>query len=377
MFCDHIWEKIELFVKAKLGAVLLVCLVFASGLVWFLRQNKTTLPLLSPMARINRPDLTDKLTQRVNTSFSLDFTRSTQLSTVSDKVSYLVFNANTGRVYLSKNTQVRMAPASFTKLMTAQVTLDIVSPDTQIETTKTSIDKVPTILGLKLGEKLTVEELLRGSIATSANDAAATLAEGSAAFYRQDLSFFIDLMNQKASLLRMNNTHFATPDGLDDQNQYSTLEDIAKMVMNVEKNYPIIVAAGKGDRDDIVADSTHGKYYLPNWNGLLGVYPGVNGLKIAYTENAGYSTIVTAARGNVSVVAILMGADSIVERDMGAAALLDGAFIAERQKPVNITKERLKRHYQVWNDLAKQIRAELKALEATNTANPLLDQSGQ
>lgn len=344
--------------KILLGLGLLILL----GILFFSFWS-ADLPLLSPFWRPNRPDLTDKLSQRLGSSLVLDFSQAGKMETLAETINYLVFNPKTGQVYAAKNEEAGIAPASFTKLLTAMVALDVATPSAQIKASEESVNKEPTILELKVGEELTVSELIRGAIVTSANDAAAVLAEGVALFYGQKPDFFIDLLNQKAALLGMTQSHFANPEGYDDPNQFSTLKDIAKLSAAVLEKYPEIRAVAASDRDDILANSFHGKYYLPNWNGLLGVYPGVEGLKIAYTETAGYSTIVTAVREDVRVVVILTGADSIRERDLAAAGLLDMAYIAEKIKPANISRNKLDRRYKEWADLATQIRAEIMELE--------------
>lgn len=293
----------------------------------------------------------------------LDFTQAQLVDSLEEIPRYLVYNADTLQVYAAKNYDKSFPPASFTKLLTTQVALDLVSPNQLLTTTASSIDKVPTVLGLKIGEQLTASELVRASIATSANDAASTLAEGTANLFNLRLNNFFDLMNTKASLLGMMNSHFSTPDGLDDDNQYSTLIDVSKLIHNVQKNYPEILSAGSSDRNDIEANDLHGRYYLSNWNGLLGIYPGVDGLKIAYTGDAGHGTIVTAKTNGLSLVVIVSGTDSIPERDLAAASLLDIALINEGYSPVNLTKADLQIRYKQWNDLIKQTREELEALE--------------
>ena len=293
----------------------------------------------------------------------LDFTQMKEVSSLDNIPRYLVYNADTLQVYAGKNYDKAFAPASFTKLLTTQVVLDLVSPDQLLTTTASSVDRVPTALGLKIGEQFTASELIRASIATSANDAAATLAEGTAHLFNLKLNDFLYLMNAKAQLLQMTNSHFSTPDGLDDDNQYSTLIDTAKLIHNVQENYSEITYAGKSDRQDIEANDLHGRYYLSNWNGLLGVYPGVDGLKIAYTGDAGHGTIITAKKDGLSLVVIVSGADSIPERDLAAADLLDIALIAEGYSPIKLTKYRLEPRYKQWTDLIEKTRKELEALE--------------
>lgn len=343
-------------------AFIAILSLFAGGFLFAYLKN-TDVELLSPF--IKEPDLIPQLSKKINRLPELDYSTATTVATLHPRINYLVFSPVTFQVFAAKDQDIATSPASFTKLLTAQVALDLLNPNELIRTTPTSIDRVPTILGLKLGEVLTVEELVRASIATSANDAASTLGEGITSFYSQKPSFLYKLMNQKATLLGMSKSQFKSADGLDTEGQYSTLSDIAKLTYN-SLAYPEIINAGQSDRDDLIANSNHGKYYLPNWNGLLGVYPGVMGLKIAYTGDAGYSTIVTAQREDKEVIVILNGADSILERDLAAANLLDAAFMRQKIKPANISKEKLKRHYQQWADLAKQIRAEIDALEKQN-----------
>lgn len=341
-----------------------VLLLFLFGAVWVLGPSIFRSDLVSPF--FQGPDQTAKISQRVVPAFSLDLSRAKTISTLENIPHYLVYNSDTAQVYYAKSADTRISPASFTKLLSAEVALDLAPLDLMLTATKDSIAKVPTVLGLKEGEKLSVAELLRGSIATSANDAAQTLADGAAKSVGISPREFVYYMNAKAQLLGLKNSHFVNPDGLDDQNQYSTLVDISKLVNNVQKNYPEILQAAKSDREDIPQTADHGFYYLPNWNGLLGVYPGVTGMKIAYTEEAGYSTIVTAVREGYSMVALVSGADSYLERDLAAADLLDAGFLAHGLPPVRLDKYKLNLHYKEWGDLARKIKSELEA-QSQNT----------
>lgn len=314
--------------------------------------------LFSPLSNYSLV-LEQKLQTKIAPQLFLDTSTAKKLSVKAPH--YLVFNLESGKVYLASNAADKISPASFTKLLTGQVALDLSSPDQLLTATKTSVDKVPTTLGLKVGEQLKLSDLLRAAIATSANDAAATIAEGIATQNGLSLPDFISLMNQKAALLKMEGSHFANPDGLDDDAQYSTLVDIAKLVVNTVKNYPEIMAAAASDREDLPESSTHGFYYISNWNGLLGVYPGVFGLKIAYTEDAGNSTIVLSERNKIRLAVIVSGAPTLMDRDQTAAALLDQAFAAEKIPPANVTEWQLKQHHKVWTDLISKTKAELAA----------------
>lgn len=345
----------------------LLPIVIAIGITIFIFIKNQNQPLLNPYA--GKDKILELLEPKISTDFSLDFSRSKTLESLSVVPRYLVYNAKTGRVYYSQNSDQIFHLASFTKLMTAQVALDLAPLDTPVEVSELATNKIPTILGIKKAEKFTISELLRGAIATSANDAAQALADGAAAFVSRTPSDFIAYMNYKTKLLGLKNTRFANPDGLDDETQYSTLNDIVLIIHNLRQNYPAVIKAGNSDMEDIVANEYHGHYYLPNWNGLLGVYPGVNGLKIAYTEGAGYSSIVTFSQDNLELVAIVSGTSSYLERDLAAANLLDATLITEKISPKNITKTQLNLHYKVWGDLARQIRSELATIEATSSSN--------
>lgn len=354
--------------KKILIPVAFVCLVVIGFVVYQLLPTIYQLPLLSPLGVNKRPDLTAQLSAKTSQLGTLDYSTAKTISTISDSISYLAYNPKTLKVYSAKDQNTLRSPGSFVKLLTAQVVLDLVSSDERFTVPIAATQMEPTILGLKENEKLSVSELLRGAISTSANDAAFVLGDGINSYYRQDSAFFPELMNQKAQLLGMTSSHFANPHGFDDDLQYSTLADIAKLINNTGQNYPEIVTAGRADREDIKATSTNGFYYLPNWNGLLGVYPTVNGLKIAYTAKSGYSTIVTANRNNIPVVAIVAGADSIRERDLAAAAVLDEAYMQEHLSPVKVRASQVNLRYATWAKLATQIRAEIKAREASSSA---------
>ena len=347
-------------------------LIFVFGAVVFIARNLylSNRPLIKPFDLLY-DDQSSKVLKKIAPPLNLDFSKAQTLSSLETVPRYLVYHSQTGQVYFAKNATDVFMPASFTKLMTAQVALDLVPLETKITATKDSVNKEPTILEMKVGEKFTVAELLRGTIATSANDAAQTLADGAAQESGLKPKDFIHLMNVKTKALGLTKTQFANPDGLDSQYQFSTLTDLAQIIHNVQVNYPEIVAVGQSDRQDIEANDEHSRYYLPNWNGLLGVYPGVNGLKIAYTEGAGYSTIVTASQSGIPLVAIVSGTGSYLERDLAVADLLDAAYIQEKVSPQKITKNQLNNHYKVWGDLARQIQAEIKALkESTQSATP-------
>ncbi len=237
-----------------------------------------------------------------------------------------VLDFDSGNVIWSLNLKQKIAPASLSKLATVAAAMDLARGDHLISISDDASNQIPTILGLKSGERLTLDDAASGAIMTSANDAAQAIADSIGAEYSLGLSGFMDLVNFKLSKIGASDSHFATATGLDDPNHFSTVYDLAIIAHDAKVNYPDIAGYAATIYRRLDANQNHKLYDLPNWNALLGTYPGVDGLKIGYTENAGYSTIVTAERDGHRFMAIVSGAGSIEDRDVAAATLLNYGF---------------------------------------------------
>ena len=140
--------------------------------------------------------------------------------------SYEVIDFNTGKVLLSKDPDKKLPIASLTKLMSSIVALDISSPNEVFQVSNTAAGIEPTRIGVIAGQKMSLQELLEGSLMTSANDAIEVVREGIDTDY-QDNSLFVRAMNQKAHDLGLKNSHFTNPQGFDDPNHYSSASDLA------------------------------------------------------------------------------------------------------------------------------------------------------
>ncbi|MFN3078066.1 MAG: D-alanyl-D-alanine carboxypeptidase family protein, partial [Alphaproteobacteria bacterium] len=176
---------------------------------YFLKSKLSFKEFVSPIFHRN---FTEKISSKIDANFALDFSSSQELITLQKVPRYLVYNAKTGKVYYSKNSNQKISPASFTKLLSAQVALDFIPLTEEITVSADSVEKVPTVLGLKPGEKFIVKDILRGSIATSGNDAAQVLADESIKYLKGTNQEFLYYMNKKAELLKMQHSHFANPD---------------------------------------------------------------------------------------------------------------------------------------------------------------------
>lgn len=201
----------------------------------------------------------------------------------------------------ARNENLKLFPASTTKILTALVAIDIYKPD-QIITVKKTIDE-GQVMELVVGEKITVENILYGLLVHSGNDAAYVLADN----YGYDK--FVDLMNKKAQSLGMKNSYFSNSNGLDSGTQHSTAFDLALAARELLKNpYLSKIVSTK----EITISDIDFKYFhqLTNVNKLLGEIQGLGGLKTGYTENAGENLISFYKKnGHQFVIVILKSLD--------------------------------------------------------------------
>jgi serine-type D-Ala-D-Ala carboxypeptidase (penicillin-binding protein 5/6) len=263
-----------------------------------------------------------------------------------DVHAYAVIDYDTGNVITESNMSTSMPIASLTKIMTAVVALDLASPDELFTVSQHAADMIPTKIGVVPGQKLTLRELLKASLMTSANDATQVIAEGIDAKYGANV--FIDSMNEKAKFLKLKKSHFANAQGLDDPNNYSTAEELA-ILTHYALQYPLIADIVKKDTDKLPADGNHKVYDTPNWNGLIGVYPGTFGMKIGNTGDALYTTVVVSERAGRRIMTVLLGAKNTLQRDLEAANLLDLGFeMSMNLKPVGVTEADLRAKYASW-----------------------------
>ena len=201
----------------------------------------------------------------------------------------------------SRNENLKLFPASTTKILTALVAYDVYKPDQVITVKKTITDG--QLMRLVVGEKITVENILYGMLVYSGNDAAYVLADN----YGYDK--FVNLINKKAQTLGMKNSHFSNPNGLDSGSQFSTAFDLSLAARELLKNpYLSKIVSTK----EITISDVDFKYFhqLNNVNKLLGEIQGLGGLKTGYTENAGENLVSFYKKsGHQFVIVILKSLD--------------------------------------------------------------------
>jgi D-alanyl-D-alanine carboxypeptidase len=227
-------------------------------------------------------------------------------------------------VLLAKNENVSMLPASTVKMMTALVAADVYNTDSLLEVKNPMV--VGQKMGLKPGEKITVNNLLNGLLIYSANDAAEVLAQN----YSEGRQVFVSLMNQKAKNLGLTNTHFTNPSGIDENGQYTTARDLVYLGFGILENAKVseIVAT---KRKTVASVDGLIQHRLVSTNELLGEVPGVLGIKTGWTEYARENLVTYINRDNHRVVIAVLGSR---DRFGETRSIIDWVFSSFVWQPV-------------------------------------------
>jgi D-alanyl-D-alanine carboxypeptidase (penicillin-binding protein 5/6) len=230
-----------------------------------------------------------------------------------DARSYLVVNGKTGEVLATHAAHARLPIASITKLMTVIVALEHVKLSDEVSVQRSAATVGESSIDLRAGEQLTVHELVEAALIQSANDAAyalATYAGGG------NVTAFVREMNEKAHQLRLRDTHFVRPDGLDAPGEHSSAADVTRLARIAMREPEIRNVVRR--RTDAIA----GGRVLHTWNDLLGSFPGLFGVKTGHTGAAGWCEVAAARRPGVSIYATILGSPSREQRNHDLAALL-------------------------------------------------------
>lgn len=282
-----------------------------------------------------------------NSLIPTSYASSVSSAELEDLSAYLVIEPSSGEVISDKNSTAKLPVASLTKIMTAVVSLDLASTDELFTISQRASRVQPTSMGLIEGQKWSMEELLNSLLLTSANDAAEALKEGINEKYQGEI--FIRAMNEKAKILGLKNTSFTNPQGFDDQDNFSSAEDLANLTRYALANYPLFRQIVAKDYQFYPQSWEHKQADLYNWNGLLGVYPNIQGIKIGNTEQAGNTTVVLSEREGKNILVVLLGAKGVLQRDLLAARLLDLGYASKYGlNPVNMIESQLQEKYASW-----------------------------
>ena len=225
-----------------------------------------------------------------------------QLGNLSAESACLI-EAESGRVFYSKQGNKRMPMASTTKIMTAIVALESgISLDTIIKIPKEAVGIEGSSIYLKHNESVTFELLLYALMLSSANDAAVAIA----ITVSESTGDFVELLNEKADSLGLTDTHFTNPHGLYDEDHYTTAEDLAKIMAYAMKNAEFAKITSTKQKAFQRDDGT--SFLLNNHNRLLKTYQGVIGGKTGFTKKSGRCLVTCAERDGLKLIAVTLNA---------------------------------------------------------------------
>ena len=262
--------------------------------------------------------------------------------------SALLMDMETGTVLYAQNEHDRLAPASVTKVMTMLLIMEAIDDgridwDDTVIASEAAAAKGGSQIYLKVGETMSVSDMVKSIAVSSANDCACAMAEHIAG----SESAFVDKMNDRARELGMQDTHFVNCTGLDDgedaKEHLTSAYDIAVMSRELMKNHSDIKKFTTIWMDTVRG----GAFGLSNTNKLVRFYPGATGLKTGFTSGAGYCLSATAERDGMGLIAVVMGCDSSQNRFTACKQLLDYGFanyalvapeLTEGQIPVTLGK---------------------------------------
>ena len=241
-----------------------------------------------------------------------------------DAVSAVLIESATGKVMYEKNADAPLPPASVTKVMTMLLVMEaidggVIKLSDTVQTSENAASMGGSQIYLKVGEEMTVEDMLKSVVIASANDAAVALAE----FICGSEEAFVTRMNERAAELGLTNTHFENTNGLDDDtvNHVMSARDISVISRELLR-YPKILEYSSIWMDTV----RNGEFGLTNTNRLVRFYSGANGLKTGSTSKAKFCISATAKRDGMQLIAVIMASPTRDTRNEAAKKLFDYGF---------------------------------------------------
>ncbi len=250
----------------------------------------------------------------------------------------ILIDATGGYVVFEKDSNKRMYPASTTKIMTALLAFEAIDRgeitlDTQIEIIKEMLDGLDpdgSSMDLKEGETVSLDGLLKGLLIPSGNDAACAIAHK---LGEGNIRNFVDRMNSRAKELGAENTNFENPNGLHNENHYSTAADLAKISREAMKHHGFRNIVDCAHIKIPPTNKTEKERYYINTNGLISamryggyVYKGATGIKTGNTQNAGNCLVASAKRDGIEFIGVILGGKTIADSHGDNIKMLDWAF---------------------------------------------------
>jgi D-alanyl-D-alanine carboxypeptidase (penicillin-binding protein 5/6) len=235
----------------------------------------------------------------------------------------ILVDVDTGAILWERNPHTSLQPASTIKMLTALVALENFSPDRTVTVTQSALFQAPdeSVMYIKAGQQLSVQELLTAALMISANDAADALAVDTVGMER-----FVGAMNGQAQALGLHDTHVTSPVGLSDPGQYSSAYDLAVIATVAYKNLPLFRSIVGTQYTELPATATHPAFAFTTLNQLLTMYPYAVGIKTGYTGDAGACEVGMAVRDGHRLISVILNGDLVYST---SRRLLDWGFTQE------------------------------------------------
>lgn len=239
--------------------------------------------------------------------------------------SAIMIEASTGEILFQKNKDEKLAPASMTKMMSMLLIMEEIENDNlkwneMITTSEKASSMGGSQIFLKVGEKMTVEDLLKGVAIASGNDAVVALAERVSGSEEQ----FVKRMNIRAKDLGLKNTNFINATGLTADNHYSSAYDMSLIAKELVKHEKILEFTST--YEDYLRKDTKSPFWLVNTNRLVRFKEGVDGLKTGFTDEAGYCLTATMKKDNMRLITVVMKEENTSKRSADTTKMLDYGF---------------------------------------------------
>ena len=273
----------------------------------------------------NINDSSNSISEETEVDNNIKKSNNSDSSLASQAKSAIMMEASTGKVIFEKNANEKLPMASMTKMMTLLIIMENIKSgnlkwDEKVITSEHAASMGGSQIFLEVGEEMSVEDLVKGICIGSGNDAAVSMAERISGTEED----FVKLMNKKAQVLGLKNTNFVNACGLDDDNHYSSANDMAIIAKELVKYDKILEFTGT--YEDYLRKNTNNSFWLVNTNKLVRYYKGVDGLKTGYTKSAGYCITTTAKKNNMRLITVVMGEPSSTIRNSETTSMLDYGF---------------------------------------------------
>ena len=259
-------------------------------------------------------------------TFLLPFTVRAEENLISNAVSGILIEANSGKIIYEKEKNKQVSVASMTKMVAQIIILEEIEKksihwEDIVTVSRNASDMGGSQIYLEEGEKMSVRDLMKGVSVASANDATVALAE----YISGSEEKFVKRMNDKIKKLGLKNTHFVNCTGLDEENHYSSSYDMAMIARELITKHPTILEFSS-IYEDYLRENTDHKFWLVNTNKLIRQYNGVDGLKTGHTDQAGYCLAATIERDHLRLIGIVLGEKDSKIRNKETIDLLDYGF---------------------------------------------------